>query len=206
MKKLLGSLGACLLLLCFAFSARAEVITDWRAWAYTGITKWVNEQGEVGAPRSSSYAGLDSSSSTTIAFDYMNGVPMASSMPAVANLSWGRQGVGYVYKNITPGMTRIDYRSSGAPMQDGFRYPVELSLISQLTLSYGPGGQNQLPARYANIFDLDYLMGPGGESGINADLFVLRNTENMVTRFEYEGNWYEYSYENLFTELTGMYA
>ena len=48
MKKLLGSLGVCLLLLCFAFSARAEVITDWSALTYNGITEWVNELGEIG--------------------------------------------------------------------------------------------------------------------------------------------------------------
>ena len=206
MKKLLGSLGVCLLLLCFAFSARAEVITDWSAWVNSGVTKWVNEQGEVGTPRGGSYAGLNSTSGGYVSFDYMNGVPTASSMDVVYNLSWGRQGVGYVYKYIWPSTTYIDYYSTGAPMQDGFRYPVELSLLTRLSLSYGPRGQYQLPASYANIFDFNYLMGPGGETGINADLFVLRNPENMVTRFEFEGNWYEYSYENLFTELTGTYA
>ena len=205
MKRITLLFGALLLVLGFATSAQADVINWYVNPKKVIITSWTDDTGRVNTWDSydptMTVIGSDS-----VTYTYLNGVklPRQARADGTGHLGFGSgDGSGprwlYGLKNNTFG-----YWTRGtAPMGEGNRYITDFALMLSMTLGPTPFAYG---LEFANSLIFDLLLGPGGDTGIDADIFVLRSLDNLVSRFEYEGVMYEYSYRDAVSELDAAYA
>ena len=206
LKRLTTLLGALLLALGFATAARADVITDWYLRQYNPvITSWTDDTGRVNTVDSYDPT-MQVVSRASVYYDYLNGekLPQRVRASGTTHVGFGSgDGVGprWLY-GLNNG--RLGYWTRGtAPMGEGNRAITSFTLMLSTSLGTGP---ISYIANFANSLIFDLLLGPGGDTGIDADIFVLRDTANLVSRFEYDGVMYEYSYRDAVSELDAAYA